>query len=83
MPEWVFKEIDEVCFNFLWRGKDKIKRSTLCLDYKQGGLKCLTFCKSTKGDVDQKTCNWRSESEMDKVLQISTETNRRESNFLL
>ena len=24
VPEWVLKEIDEICFNFLWRGKDKI-----------------------------------------------------------
>lgn len=43
VPEWVSKEIDKICFNFLWRGKDKMKRSTLYLDYKQGGLKMLNF----------------------------------------
>ena len=43
VPEWAFKEIEETCFNFLWRRKDKIKRDTLYLDYKQGGLKMLNF----------------------------------------
>ena len=43
VPEWAFKEIDEICFDFLWRGKDKIKRNTLYLDYKHGGLKMLNF----------------------------------------
>ena len=43
MPEWVFEEMDDICFNFLWRGRDKIKRGTLSLEYKQGGLKMINF----------------------------------------
>ena len=43
VPEWVFKEIDDICFDFLWRGKDKVKRSSLYLDYGKGGLKMLNF----------------------------------------
>ena len=63
-------------------GQDKKRYGTLYLDYKQG-LKMLYFCEGTKGGVDQKTCNWRPESELEKVLQISTETNCRKFNFLL
>ena len=39
----IFKEIDDICFNCLWQGKDKIKRSSLYLDYGKGGLKMLNF----------------------------------------
>ena len=36
----IIKEINPVLFNFVWNsGKDKIKRSTLISDYKNGGLK--------------------------------------------
>ena len=43
VPEWVYKEMEVICFDFLWRGKDKIKRSTMMLDYQQGGLKMMNF----------------------------------------
>jgi len=33
------KKIESIIYNFIWRGVDKIKRSTLCLDYENGGLK--------------------------------------------
>ena len=43
VPEWVYKEMEVICFDFLWRGKDKIKKSTMILDYQQGGLKIMNF----------------------------------------
>ena len=36
------KSINSVIFNFVWRGKDKIKRLALVSQYEDGGLKCLT-----------------------------------------
>jgi len=33
------KEINTIMHNFLWNGKDKIKRLTVIGDYKDGGLK--------------------------------------------
>ena len=33
------KSINSVIFNFVWRGKDKIKRLTLISEYEDGGLK--------------------------------------------
>ncbi len=33
------KEIEKIIFKFIWNGKDKIKRSVLCKDYSEGGLK--------------------------------------------
>ena len=33
------KKIESILYNFIWRGIDKIKRSTLKCDYEQGGLK--------------------------------------------
>ena len=33
------KSINSVIFNFVWRGKDKIKRLALISEYKEGGLK--------------------------------------------
>ena len=43
VPEWVLTEAEEMCFDFLWRGKDKIKRNILFLNYEQGGLKMMNF----------------------------------------
>ena len=43
VPSWVFKEIDTICFNFIWNGHDKIKRNILFLNYDKGGLKMLNF----------------------------------------
>ena len=33
------KKLNTVLFNFLWKGKDKIKRRALVSDYSDGGLK--------------------------------------------
>jgi len=35
----IIKSINSVIFNFVWRGKDKIKRPALISDYEDGGLK--------------------------------------------
>ena len=35
----IIKSINSVIFNFVWRGKDKIKRSALISQYEYGGLK--------------------------------------------
>ena len=43
VPLWVVEEINTLIFDFLWRGKDKIKRDILCLDYNSGGLKMIDF----------------------------------------
>ena len=43
MPKWVYSEVDKISFEFIWRGKDRIKRTTLFQDYKDGGLKVLNF----------------------------------------
>ena len=34
-----FKKLNTTLFNFLWKGKDKIKRLALVSDYSDGGLK--------------------------------------------
>ena len=35
----IIKRINSVIFNFVWKGKDKIKRLTLISEYEGGGLK--------------------------------------------
>jgi len=35
----IIKSINSVIFNFVWRGKDKIKRLALIGEYEDGGLK--------------------------------------------
>ena len=33
------KQVNKIIFDFIWRGKDKVKRSTLVSEIKDGGLK--------------------------------------------
>ena len=33
------KEVDKIIFEFIWKGKDKFKRSILVSDIEDGGLK--------------------------------------------
>ena len=33
------KDINQILFNFIWKGKDKVKRATLINDADEGGLK--------------------------------------------
>ena len=35
----IIKSINSVIFNFVWKGKDKIKRLALISEYEDGGLK--------------------------------------------
>ena len=50
--EELMKKIEQTCFHFIWNGKtEKIKRSTLCKNYEQGGLKMInirSFCFAQK-----------------------------------
>ena len=43
VPNWVFKDLDKLVFDFLWKGKDKIKRNVMFLDYCRGGLRLTDF----------------------------------------
>ena len=44
------KGLERILYNFLWNGKpDKIKRSTMILDYKEGGLKMVDISSFYKG----------------------------------
>ena len=43
VPPSVFKEVEKICFNFIWNRHDKIKRNILYLNYDKGGLKMLNF----------------------------------------
>ena len=33
------KEVNKIIFEFIWKGKDKVKRSVLVSDIEDGGLK--------------------------------------------
>ena len=49
-PE-VFNELQKACFSFIWKGSEKIKRTTLYNTYKNGGLKIPNveaFCQALK-----------------------------------
>ena len=39
-PDFV-KEVSKLIFDFIWKGKDKVKRSVLVGDFKDGGLKAF------------------------------------------
>ena len=43
VPKWVYDELDQLTFQFLWRGRNKIKKNTMYLDYQAGGLKMMNF----------------------------------------
>ena len=43
VPNWVFKEVEKLVFDFIWKGKDKIKRRIMVRDYEWGGLKMIDF----------------------------------------
>ena len=43
VPPWVFEEIENLMFDFLWNGKDKIKRNVMYMNYDKGGLKMIDF----------------------------------------
>ena len=35
----IIKEVNKILFNFIWKGKDKVKRATLISDVENGGLR--------------------------------------------
>ena len=43
VPKWLFAEIQKICFDFIWKGKDRIKRLIMYQDYKDGGLRMVNF----------------------------------------
>ena len=43
VPKDIFKEIEQISFNFIWRGRDRIKRKVLYQDYSVGGLRVPNF----------------------------------------
>ena len=43
VPKWVVAEINKICFEFIWNGKDRIKRAICYQDYGDGGLRMIDF----------------------------------------
>ena len=43
VPQWIFSEVEKMTFEFLWCGKDRIKRKIMYQDYAYGGLKMINF----------------------------------------
>ena len=41
--KWVGTEIKKICFEFIWKGKDQIKRIICYQDYGDGGLRMVDF----------------------------------------
>jgi len=41
MPNELVKEVNSILYNFIWNGKDKVKRCALISDIDKGGLKML------------------------------------------
>ena len=41
MPDWVVKEMETLFFNFLWNGKDRIRRNVMIQTVESGGLKMI------------------------------------------
>lgn len=43
VPQNIFEEIEKISFNFIWGGRDRIKRKILYQDYCAGGLRVTNF----------------------------------------
>ena len=43
VPQWLFNEVEKITFEFLWAGKDRIKRKIMYQDYSYGGLRMMNF----------------------------------------
>ena len=55
VPEWVFQEVDNIFFDFLWSGKKThVKKSVIVLNIEDGGLKMPLF----EGMVRGIKCTW-------------------------
>ena len=58
VPKWLITEIQKICFDFIWKGKDRIKRTIMYQDYGDGGLRMINFelfVKTQAGYVAEKT----------------------------
>ena len=42
-PEKIIKSLNDLFFEFIWNGKDKIKRSVIIKEYQDGGLRMLNL----------------------------------------
>lgn len=47
-PHWVYKEVAEISFEFIWMGNDGIKRALMYQDYDFGRLRMINFEISVK-----------------------------------
>ena len=43
IPKWVILEVEKMSFEFIWRGKDRIKRNILYQNYGFGGIKMSNY----------------------------------------
>ena len=43
VPKWVISEVEKMSFDFLWNGKDRVKRNIICQTYADGGIKMSNF----------------------------------------
>ena len=48
VPQWVLEEVEKISFDFIWRGKDRIKRKILYQDYEFGGLRMTCYATFVK-----------------------------------
>ena len=46
IPNALFKEANSIIYNFIWNGRDKVKRCALISDIENGGLKMLDISES-------------------------------------
>ena len=43
VPKFILKEVESISFDFIWGGKDRIKRKILYQDYEFGGLRMTNY----------------------------------------
>ena len=43
VPKSILEEVERISFDFIWRGKDRIKRKILYQDYEFGGLRMTNY----------------------------------------
>jgi len=43
VPKWVMSDVEKITFEFLWKGKDRIKRNIMFQDYKNGGIRMSNY----------------------------------------
>ena len=43
VPNWVMAEIEKITFEFLWKGKDRVKRNIMVQDYEYGGVRMMNY----------------------------------------